>query len=640
MTAWAFRLPFGRWIVATVGMGIVVGAFSQFEQARTGSFERFLAIGGRKLAWISPVCRFGLAAQGVILLVIGWFVVIAAVDYDAAEARGLYGALVVLVDRPYGPVLLGVVAAGLVAFAGYDFIQAGFRRVSERATFFDRPPDITAPRDGVFRRGGIAQEPEAKTIRTRNETNERSARPNISKASPVMPATSLSAGVTAMDIYQAIKRDHSRLREISEEIGWTTAIDRDRRRDLLGEFRKLLLAHAYAEANTFYAGSLQAGAERMDIYSGYSEHELAGHALQQLDELDFDDVRWSARASVLISLVSDHMREEEESVFPKVKNIVGDKIEDMGRKYEQIMNQTLSSGSPPPHAEEWLPEGERNRSRTKSDRSSEESPDRKRRPSDTARTSGSSFEDAINQGIAEGSGTQDPSGSDVEMEGVSPGGDVSKDDLAPGDVQSNDLLSRDRATGDVRRSDIEENLPPEGITEAGLLVDEYTEDMAIRDRDASAISSGGGPPEDMAREDVSSPESSSRSSGKSKRRSSSSHESAPETSRSESSTNDGESGTIYELLRRGSPGVAVDRPARSSTPTPPTRIRGRTSSSTSGTCSVRTNSPRTGRSTRCSSMRESKRRRYTRGMRSTGSYTTPSTISRRSPSPAIDSRRT
>jgi hypothetical protein len=60
---------------------------------------------------------------------IGFFLVKAAYQYDPEEAIGLDGALRTIVQASYGPVLLGVVAAGLLCYALFCFFEARYRRV-------------------------------------------------------------------------------------------------------------------------------------------------------------------------------------------------------------------------------------------------------------------------------------------------------------------------------------------------------------------------------------------------------------------------------------------------------------------------------------------------------------------------------
>ena len=65
----------------------------------------------------------------VVFALIGYFLVRAAIDYDPDEAVGLDGALASLRDASYGPILLGVVAAGLIGFAAYSLADARYRKV-------------------------------------------------------------------------------------------------------------------------------------------------------------------------------------------------------------------------------------------------------------------------------------------------------------------------------------------------------------------------------------------------------------------------------------------------------------------------------------------------------------------------------
>lgn len=82
----------------------------------------------RKLA--EGATRWGLSARGVVFMIIGLFLCIAAWQTDPSEAQGLGGALNTLARQPFGPWLLGIVALGLVGYGIYCFINARFRDVS------------------------------------------------------------------------------------------------------------------------------------------------------------------------------------------------------------------------------------------------------------------------------------------------------------------------------------------------------------------------------------------------------------------------------------------------------------------------------------------------------------------------------
>jgi hypothetical protein len=71
----------------------------------------------------------GYCARGVTFLLIGYGLIKAAVDYSPRSAVGLDGALQELIRASYGPVLLGIVAAGFLAFALFSIADARYHRV-------------------------------------------------------------------------------------------------------------------------------------------------------------------------------------------------------------------------------------------------------------------------------------------------------------------------------------------------------------------------------------------------------------------------------------------------------------------------------------------------------------------------------
>ena len=73
--------------------------------------------------------RIGFAALGAVNVVIGIFLIIAAVRHNAGEAKGIGDALSTLAQRPYGGALLGAVALGLIAYGVYTFAEARYRRL-------------------------------------------------------------------------------------------------------------------------------------------------------------------------------------------------------------------------------------------------------------------------------------------------------------------------------------------------------------------------------------------------------------------------------------------------------------------------------------------------------------------------------
>jgi hypothetical protein len=133
-TGWVLSLPLGWLLVAGIGADIVGVGLYQIYEAYYAEFEKYLklgALGDGELRWIEHGGRFGVAARGVVFVIAGGFLVLAAIRVDEQEVRGLGGALSALLEQPFiGNLLLGIVAVGLVAYGLLMFAVARYRRIA------------------------------------------------------------------------------------------------------------------------------------------------------------------------------------------------------------------------------------------------------------------------------------------------------------------------------------------------------------------------------------------------------------------------------------------------------------------------------------------------------------------------------
>src|SRR6185503_3904640 len=133
---WVGRIldaPHGQWLVAALGLAVVGSGLYQFYKAYACKFEDDLVLsrmteGARR--WSRRIGQTGLVARGVTFAVIGWFLLRAALEVNAHEARGLAGALRVLGRQDRGHWLLLVVALGLAAYGLLSLVDARYRRVT------------------------------------------------------------------------------------------------------------------------------------------------------------------------------------------------------------------------------------------------------------------------------------------------------------------------------------------------------------------------------------------------------------------------------------------------------------------------------------------------------------------------------
>lgn len=76
--------------------------------------------------WIGT---FGHFARMIVFVLAGVFLIKAAIEFDPKQAAGLDAKLTSLAQTSYGPFVLGLVAAGLIAFGAYSLADARYRRI-------------------------------------------------------------------------------------------------------------------------------------------------------------------------------------------------------------------------------------------------------------------------------------------------------------------------------------------------------------------------------------------------------------------------------------------------------------------------------------------------------------------------------
>jgi hypothetical protein len=131
-----FLLPFGKWIVAVIGVALIIGGLVTAYAGFGRDFDqeaRSYSLSANQLLWARRLGRFGTVAYGTVIVIIGALFVAAFTQADPLKATGIDGALLSLIKLPFGRLLLGVIALGLISYGVYLTIKAlWFRTLSTR----------------------------------------------------------------------------------------------------------------------------------------------------------------------------------------------------------------------------------------------------------------------------------------------------------------------------------------------------------------------------------------------------------------------------------------------------------------------------------------------------------------------------
>lgn len=134
--SWAGRVmawPLGEWLLGLVGVIVAAYGVSEVIKATRGRVDKDL-----DLTPIRPAMRgiavkvswFGIGARGLIVIVLGGFLVRAAVRARPTDAHGTRESVVELANALPGRWMLAAVALGLIAYGLDQLLRARCRRIA------------------------------------------------------------------------------------------------------------------------------------------------------------------------------------------------------------------------------------------------------------------------------------------------------------------------------------------------------------------------------------------------------------------------------------------------------------------------------------------------------------------------------
>jgi hypothetical protein len=119
-------------LVGIVGVIIVIIGLILISEGLRRKFLKYLRtsqMSRRTHRVVKVLGVIGTVARGLVVALVGILVIDAAVSHSPAKSGGIDKALLTLRDQTFGPILLVLVALGLVVFGIYGLCEARWRKV-------------------------------------------------------------------------------------------------------------------------------------------------------------------------------------------------------------------------------------------------------------------------------------------------------------------------------------------------------------------------------------------------------------------------------------------------------------------------------------------------------------------------------
>ena len=120
-------MPLGPWLLGALGLAAGAAGITQIFQSFHASFDKQFqtyAMTASQVKFATQLGRLGTATRGLIWILVGGAIVMAALQSNSNKDIGIDAALTSLLHQPYGVWLLGIVAVGLMAFGVYSVLCA------------------------------------------------------------------------------------------------------------------------------------------------------------------------------------------------------------------------------------------------------------------------------------------------------------------------------------------------------------------------------------------------------------------------------------------------------------------------------------------------------------------------------------
>ena len=146
-----------------------------------------------------------------------------------------------------------------------------------------------------------------------------------------------------MDAFTLLKEDHRKVEELFSQLESARGAAKLR---VFEQIKSELELHTHIEETIFYPALEKPKQTHELTLEAYEEHDVVKKLLQQLSRAKTANEEWEAQAKVLQENVEHHVEEEENELFEKAQEALGETdIEALGEQMELEKERKLSRGA-------------------------------------------------------------------------------------------------------------------------------------------------------------------------------------------------------------------------------------------------------------------------------------------------------
>ena len=153
---------------------------------------------------------------------------------------------------------------------------------------------------------------QAKTKANRTAVRKSSRSQNASRSKERQQAS--------RNAFDVLEEDHREVEEWFDEYDELKDSDEDRKSDLAEKICRALKVHAQIEEEIFYPQAGKASQDNDLIDEALVEHATVKNLIAEVEAMEVGEELYDAKIRVLGEMVKQHIKEEEEELFPEIQS--------------------------------------------------------------------------------------------------------------------------------------------------------------------------------------------------------------------------------------------------------------------------------------------------------------------------------